>query len=114
MDNYVRPGDIETVTAPTGGISSGGVVVIATNKLGVAINDIAAAATGPARVRGVVRLPAETGTGKSFAQGDLLYWNASTSKLTKTSTGNSKAGICTLAKGTSTNYGEVDLNARIA
>jgi predicted RecA/RadA family phage recombinase len=109
--NLITSGDIITVTGPTGGVSSGGVVVVRSGTSGmiaVVINDIAAAATGPAYIEGEFELTANAGTGKTFAVGDKLYWSSSVG-LTKTTTGNTLAGTCTEAKSASATTGKVKL-----
>ncbi len=107
---------IRTIVAPTGGTVSGGVIVSrsgTSGEIAVAINDIAAAASGPCYTSGVcVTLSAESGTGKTWSNRAVLYWNSSTGKLTTTATGNTRAGVANGAKSSaSATTASVDLNA---
>lgn len=93
-----------TVTAPTGGYSGGDLVPIRTGVTGccgIAIDDIAAAETGPVEYGHQVEVAKNTGTGESFAVGALVYHDASTGLATATATGNDLAGTATAAAGTS-------------
>lgn len=86
--NFVQPGSVMTFTAAAA-ISSGDGVLIG-KRLGVALGDVANAAQGEAQVDGVFNLPV-LGT-DVVAQGDLLYWDNTNKRLTKTSTSNTLAG----------------------
>ena len=88
-------------------LDSGDVVVMG-DIVGVAEADIALAATGSVRVQGVHTLAAITGV--AFAQGDQLYWDATNERLTKVSSGNTKAGVAAAAKLSATATGDVLLN----
>lgn len=92
-----------TVTAPTGGYSSGDIVPIRTGTegwCGIAMCDIAAAETGTAEHGHEVEVTKNTGTGESFAIGALVYRDASTGVATATATGNDLMGAATEAAGT--------------
>lgn len=94
-------GNIIQVVAPTAGYTSNQLFILRSGTAGccgVAVADIAAAATGGAYVEGVFELPANAGTGLTFAVGDILYRNSSTAALTKSTTGNTKVGMCVEAK----------------
>jgi len=92
-------------------ITSGTLVVMGTALVGVALKDIAATTgTGPCAVTGEYTLPSITTTGVTFAVGDVLYVNATGGNLTTSSTGNTRVGICTLAKAASTATARVLLN----
>lgn len=94
--NLIQQGNtIEYANSSGGTLAAGrGVPVItgATGFIGVAINDIPNNTTGVLAAEGVFELPANAGTGLTFARGDVLYWDNSTPCLTKTTTGNTKAG----------------------
>lgn len=108
---FRKPGDRLTKTVPTGGVSSGDVNVIrsgATGLIGVWLDDYSAAASGVLLLTGDHELPAVNNA--AFAVGDLLYWDDSANKLTKTATGNTRAGTCTATKATAGTTGRVLLN----
>ena len=93
--NYVGPGDVVNLPAPTGGVTSGDLVpfpaIGATQKLvGLAHETAAAGVTVAFTVWGVVR--GTKATGVTFAIGDDLYLDSS-SELTTTATANGFVGI---------------------
>ncbi len=88
--NYIQPGDVVNYQNSGSAIASGAVVKMGT-LVGVALADIAATTgIGPVAVEGVFLAAKETGT--AWAQGDALYWDATNSKFTKTSAGNTFSG----------------------
>lgn len=94
---YRYEGESVPYVGPTGGKSSGNVQVVrsgTSGMIGIWEDDVAAAATGTLAVTGVHELTSDTGT--AYAVGDILYWTGTT--LTKTSTGNTRAGVCWAAK----------------
>lgn len=102
--NYVQPGNTVTVVMPYAATSGVGVQV-GSGLFGVAEATYASGATGVLGREGVYTGLAKTsGTGEAFAVGDRLFWDNSTKKLTKTSTGNLCVGICleTVATGVTT------------
>jgi predicted RecA/RadA family phage recombinase len=90
MRNYKGNGDRMDYQNSGSAISAGGVVVLS-NRIGVAKDDIATGGEGPVVLDGAFELAAETGV--AFNQGDKLYWNTGSAHLTKTATGNTAAGI---------------------
>lgn len=112
--NFKQEGRVLPYTAPTGGLASGAVQVIrsgASGMIGVSLGVYAAAATAQLQIEGVFSLAAESGTGKTFSNGDVLYWDAGAGKLTKTATGNTKAGFAFGAKTASATTALVKINA---
>ena len=97
-NTYRGPGDRVTVTAGTGGYSSGDVVVVrsgATGMIGVAVADIAASAEGEAEITGVHELTSSTSTSIGvFAVGDIVYWDVAGAHCNSQASANVKAGIC--------------------
>lgn len=98
MKNYIQPGNTVTVAAPTGGVTSGDLVVVG-SLIGVAACDAEEAAEVEIDTMGVFQLPKVTTD--VVAAGDLLYWDSGVSKLTKTAGTGSKplVGIATAAAG---------------
>lgn len=74
---------------PTAAVTSGQVVLIGT-RIGVAMADIAANATGALRVTGCFDLPKKAGDAPS--QGAALYWDNTNKYFTTTASGNTYGG----------------------
>ena len=75
-----------------GSALTAGDVVVQTNLVGVAEVDIAANELAALAVTGVFQLPKETGV--AFSVGDLIYWDDTNNRQTKTSAGNTLMGKC--------------------
>jgi predicted RecA/RadA family phage recombinase len=97
MTNYVQPGINITVSAPVGGVTSGQLVVIGA-LIGVASTTQAAGMNVEIATSGVFDLPAKSAD--QIAVGDLLYWDAANSYLTKTAGTGGKplVGVAVAAK----------------
>jgi len=80
---YGSPGDVIPVIAPTGGVSSGDVIVVG-DTIGVCLHDAAAGATVQLAVEGIFDCPAATAD--TIASGDKLYWDAGNACFTVVST----------------------------
>lgn len=90
-------------TAPTGGIAINDIVSIRTGvsgQCGIALTAADAAAQCTVEYGHQVEVPKNTGTGESFAEGALVYKDASTEKATATATGNDLMGFCIVTAGT--------------
>jgi predicted RecA/RadA family phage recombinase len=98
MKNYIQPGQILSLTAPAGGVSSDDGVQLG-QIFGVAVKDAAAGEPMELAVEGVFELPCKTTDDVSV--GDLLYWDDSESELTTTATANLLVGAAVDASGTS-------------
>ncbi len=95
--NPIATGDILTLTAPSGGVVGGSLSLLGL-LLVIPVTSAAEGETVNVYTKGLcVDLP--KATGESFAQGDLLYWDESETKLTKTATGNTFAGIAMSTEG---------------
>lgn len=94
MKNYIQPGNVLTVFAPTGGITSGDGILV--NALfGVAAYTAAEGEEVEIAVVGVYELPkADTIT---FAIGAKVYWDTTNGNATSTASGNKLIGVATLA-----------------
>lgn len=107
MNNYRQPGDVVTLTAPSGGVTSG-----LGYKIGqlfvVAANTVAETLPFPGRVTGVCELVKNSG--ESWTEGALVYWDDGASNVTTTATGNLLIGVATAAAGTSDVLGLVRLS----
>lgn len=108
---YRGPGKTVPKTVPTGGATTGDVYVMrsgATGTCGIWIKTYSAADAGILMVSGEHELAAVNNA--AFAVGDVLYWDDSANKLTKTATGNTRIGWAAAAKATTGTTGRVMLN----
>lgn len=87
--NYYQDGDIIDYTA-TEDVKSGEVVVKG-KLIGIAITDIKNGSVGAIQRTGVWTLSKEAG--KAFAQGDNVYYDATSKVITSTETDNTLIGI---------------------
>lgn len=92
MKNYVQHGDNLSLTAPTGGVVSGLPYLIGAI-FGVALTSDAEGAAFQLRRTGVVSFPKTTS--QVWAEGDALYFDPATGKLTKTAGSLKKVAIAT-------------------
>lgn len=107
MKNFIQAGEVLDHT-PAAAVVSGAVVVIGA-RIGIPVADIPAGVTGALRVKGVAEL-AKLGT-DVVAQGELLYWDAGNSRLTKTAGANVLAGYAARAAGNGVTTVWLHLNA---
>jgi len=107
-------GDSILMTAPTGGLTAGQLIIVRSGtggRCGIVVNTVAAGAVTPVKIRGTFKgVPANAATGLTFAVGDILYRKASDGKLTKTSTSNTLAGFAAAAKTAAGTTAELVLN----
>ena len=110
MRNFVHPGDDLDLIAPAGGVVSGNAYVIGAFFV-IASGTTAAGAMFTGRRTGVFLLPSETGV--AWAQGDVLYWDATNMRLTKTAAGNTAVGASEGVKASAAASGNVVLVPRL-
>lgn len=103
---FVQPGNVLDHT-PASAVNSGAVLVIGA-RIGVALADILANATGSVQVTGVFNLPKKAAD--TVAQGALVYWDATNQQITTTATGNTLAGFAAQAAAASTTAVDVKIN----
>lgn len=98
MTNFIQPGNNITVAAPSGGVTSGQLVVIG-SLIGVAATTQAEGEDVEITTEGVFDLP-KVAT-DDVAAGNLLYYASATSNLTKTAGSGSKplVGVAVTAAG---------------
>lgn len=108
MNNYKQPGDVLTLIAPAGGVSSG-----LGYKLGqifaVAHADAAATEEFEGQVTGVIELVKDAGT--AWTEGMLLYWDDTDNNVTPVAEGNMLIGAAPAAVGSAAVLGDVRLDA---
>ena len=110
--NFVQEGDIVDMIATETRVSGSCYSLNDTTMLvGVAINDIANAATGPMALKKVWELP--VATGETGAIGTKMYLIKATNLVTTVSTGNILAGYLTEAKAAGPLVCKVMLNGRL-
>lgn len=86
MLNFVQPGGIIEITAPTGGVTSGDPVQIGAGILGIGALDALVTESVNIQVEGVFDL--DKVSAQAWAEGDPIYWDATAEKMT-----NVKGGI---------------------
>lgn len=104
---FVQPGEVIDYTAGAN-IASGQVVLMGA-RIGVALKAIANGETGPMQVTGVFNI-AKLST-DNMAQGALLYWDNTNSRLTTTASGTTMAGFAAAAAAASTTSVNIKINA---
>lgn len=87
--NFIQPGKVITLTAPSGGVVGGNAYLIGT-LLVVAMGTVAQGLPFEGATEGVFELPKTTGA--TWSEGDSLYWDNSGFKFTKVATGKVLAG----------------------
>jgi predicted RecA/RadA family phage recombinase len=106
--NYRQPGSVVTMTAPTGGITSGAVYVFGT-MFGVALYDASEGAPVEVGTDGVWELPKPT-TAVSFAAGARICWDQSARNCTVGGTGTFPIGVAAAPAATADPVVRVRLN----
>ncbi len=85
-------------------------VVALTDRIGVALENIANGATGTVTLTGVFDFPAATGSGKGLTVGQKVYWDTTNSVITPTATDNIFAGYAVAAKTTTAEVARVRID----
>lgn len=93
MTNYIKSGDVITLTAPYTVTSGSGALV--GSIFGVAAGDITSGSAGEFVTEGVVTL-AKT-SALAISVGDLLYWDDTNKVVNKTSSAQKLVGVATSA-----------------
>lgn len=89
MRNFIQRGD--TITIPAPAAVTGGSVVIVGSIVGVAAGDAASGADVDVVTVGVFAMPKVAAL--AIAAGDVVYFDAATALVNKTSSGNTKVGV---------------------
>ena len=105
MQNFIKPGDTLTFTAPAGGVVSGTPYLIG-SILVVAATSAAAGAQFEGMDEGVFTLPKATG---AWTEGAILYWDNTAKNVTTVSTSNTKIGYAAAAQASGDTTGAVYL-----
>lgn len=96
MKNFIQRGDVITVTAPTGGVTSGQGVLVG-NLFGVAATTAAEGESVEIATVGVYELPKLASA--VIAAGARVAWNDTANQVVLPSTGMVPIGIATIAAG---------------
>lgn len=99
MAKFIQEGEALDYT-PGSALAAGDVVAIGSVGVGIAQTAIAANVKGSVVVDGVVEFPKATGAGTNLALGAKVYWDATNSVVTATSSGNTLAGYVVAAAAT--------------
>lgn len=94
--NYVQDGDRILVTAPSGGVVRGKVVVIS-NLYGVALDNAVSGANVVLKTNGVFDVTKISGASTSFAVGANVHWDTTNAQATVSATSNTKVGVAVAA-----------------
>lgn len=96
--NFIQPGNVLNLTAPSGGVVSGDPVLVGAGIFGVVENTAAEDAPMQVKVVGVHKIVKKTGSGQAVSEGDKLYWDGSGKKLTLSLTGNTLCAVAVQAE----------------
>ncbi|WP_372425843.1 DUF2190 family protein [Salinarimonas chemoclinalis] len=107
MRNHVQPGNLITVTAPAGGVTSGAGVLVG-SLFGVAATTAAAGAPVEIATTGVYDLPKAGAT--TFTAGAPVYWNAAAGEAAALAAGRPLVGVATEAAADGATTARVRLN----
>lgn len=106
--SYWQRGDAIDFTNGTGSKIDANTIVLLGARIGVAGTDIEAGETGSLIVSGVFELPKATG---AITAGAVVYWDATNSNITTTSTNNTAAGFAVAAAASADTAVLVKINA---
>lgn len=107
MRNYVQPGVVLDLTAPTGGVTSGVAVQIG-QLLGIPAVTAAEGETFACQVVGVFDVPKTAA--EAWTEGALVYFDSAAGEFTTVSTGNLLAGAAVAAAAGADATGRIRLN----
>lgn len=93
MKNYVQRGD--TLSIPALADIASGAVVISGSIIGIASGDAVSGATVDVATSGVFNLPKVSAL--AISVGDIVYYDAATGLVNKTSSANTKVGVAVTA-----------------
>lgn len=80
---------------PASDVAAGDVIVLGGNLIGIATRPIPASTTGALATQGIFRITKLSTD--NVAAGDILYWDSTNRRVTKTSTGNTRIGLAVAA-----------------
>ena len=104
--NFVQPGKTVTMTAPSGGVTSG-VGVLIGNLFGIALETVAQTLPFEMAIEGVFTIAKVASL--AVSPGDVLYWNTSTKDVDKTASSKKVAGIAVSTAGVGAGVVTIDI-----
>lgn len=104
MDNFVQPGEIITLTAPSGGVTAGTPVLIGALVV-IPCVSVAQTVQFSAYVTGVFEVP--KATGDAWGEGEKVYWDVGDTNFNQSASGNTLVGVAAAAAGSSDATGYV-------
>ena len=107
--NYVSEGDVLDFINTTGAAIASGSVVAMGKRIGIALENIAAAGTGSVGVTGVWSVPRLTTD--DTVQGELLYWDPVNNRVTETPGALNLAGYAAAPAGVGATTVRIKINA---
>jgi len=112
--NFKQDGEVLTLVAPSGGVVSGQGYMIGA----LFVVALTAAAQGVAfqgKTTGVFTLTKNAaGSGKAFAEGEIVFWDNTNKRFDKTGTGLFPVGVAAVAATTTATLCDVRLNGTAA
>lgn len=106
MTNFIKRGDVITLTAPYA-VSSGGGALVG-SIFGVATTDVASGAAGEFMTQGVFTLPKTSAL--AISVGDQVYWDDTNKVVNKTSSAQKLVGVAVSAAANPSSTVNVRLN----
>lgn len=106
MKNYIQPGNVMTIPAPTGGVVSGA-PVISGSLVGIADATAAEGENVAVSTEGVFELA--KAASQAWTLGAKIYWSAANSNCTTTASGNTLIGIAAAAADAAATLGLVKI-----
>lgn len=104
MKNFIEKGDTLTVPAPSGGVASGGMVIIG-SLIGVATCTAAVSVPVAVKTTGVFEFPKVSA--QAWTIGVPVYWDGTAGNATTTTTDNTLIGYATEAAANPSAVGRV-------
>ena len=104
MKNFIEAGDQLTVPAPTGGVTSGDLVIIG-SLVGVAGSTAAVGVNVAVKTKGVFELPKVSA--QAWTVGVPVYWDSTAKNATTVSASNTLIGYATEAAANPSSVGRV-------
>ena len=111
MKNFIQEGSTLTIAAPSGGVVSGGVVIVGF-MIGIATAAAAVGVPVAVKVNGVFELPKVSA--QAWTVGAAIYWDAGAGNATTTSSGNTLMGYASEPASNPSSVGRVKLTPRAA
>lgn len=110
--NFIKPGHVVTLTAPSGGVVAGICYLIGA-LLVFAKTTAAEGEEFEGAVDGVYENAPKT-TGQSWTEGAKVYWDNTAKKFTTTATSNTLVGVILAAAASADTVGTIMLNGTVA